>query len=60
MVRNKNFDNIFRKGLTNNLKCAKIEQLDIKRIRRRIEDYLRKCQDEEVIDVAHFLHIKID
>jgi len=34
--------------------------MDIKKIRRRIEDFLRKASDETIIMVANLLKIKVD
>lgn len=34
--------------------------MDIKKIRRRIEDYLRKAPDETILRIAHILNIKTD
>jgi hypothetical protein len=58
--------------LTNKEKCATIEQLVTKycakteqdewlrRVRRRIEDHLRKSHGEVIIKVALYLNIKTD
>jgi len=32
---------------------------DLKKVRRRIEDYLRKCTPEELLKVAEKLRIKV-
>jgi len=38
-----------------------IKELDIGKIRRRIEDFLRKCNDDEtIISVAKMLKLKLD
>jgi len=53
--------------LTNNFTSVKIYVktvkicYDIRKIRRRIEDYLRKeAEDEEILGIARTLNIKLD
>lgn len=36
-----------------------IQQIQMKKLRRRIEDYLRKCEDIKLIKVAEFLEIHV-
>jgi len=36
-----------------------VEKEDIKKVRRRIEDYLRKATDEEILRIAKELKLKI-
>ena len=54
------FQRFFTIALMNLEKFLEVKFMDIKKIRRRIEDVLRKSSDEVILKIAKILGVKID